>query len=139
MSEIWMCVAAMALASLPAAHAQRHEINLSRSCITIHVGKAGLFSAFGHEHEIRAPVAAGEIDASQNPRVEIEVKSAELKVVDRDVSTADRESIQETMLSPVVLDSKKYPEIRFRSTAIKKLESKRWRVTGDLTLHGQTH
>jgi polyisoprenoid-binding protein YceI len=105
----------------------------------IHVGKAGLFSAFGHEHEISAPIAAGEVDASSRPRVEIQVKSGEMKVVDADVSSADRARIQQTMLSPAVLDSKKYPDIRFRSTAFKKVEPKRWLVTGELTLHGETH
>jgi polyisoprenoid-binding protein YceI len=136
-NSIW--VAALALASFPAALAQSHPINTARSTMKIHVGKAGLFSAFGHEHEISAPIASGEIDASGRPRVDIQVKSGQMKVMDAEASSSDRTRIQQTMLSPAVLDSEKYPEIRFRSTAFKKVESKRWLVTGELTLHGQTH
>jgi polyisoprenoid-binding protein YceI len=139
LSRTSICVAAFALASFPPALAQAHPINTSRSTMKIHVGKAGLFSAFGHEHEISAPIAAGEIDASSRPRVEIQVKSGQMKVLDAQGPSADRARIEQTMLSPAVLDSKKYPYIRFRSTAFKKVEPKRWLVTGELTLHGQTH
>jgi len=144
LSRTSICVAAFALASFPPALAQAHPVNTSRSTMTIRVGKAGLFSAFGHEHQISAPIARGEIDASgqssiNHPRVEIQVKSGEMKVLDAEASSADRARIQQTMLSPAVLDSKKYPDIRFRSTTFKKVESKRWLVTGELTLHGQTH
>lgn len=136
-TSIWL--AAFALASFTPVLAQSHPINTSRSTMKIHVGKAGLFSAFGHEHEISAPIASGEIDASDHPRVDIQVKSGQMKVMDAETSSADRARIQQTMLSPAVLDSEKYPEIRFRSTGFKKVESKRWLVTGELTLHGQTH
>jgi polyisoprenoid-binding protein YceI len=37
-----------------------------------------------------------------------------------------------------VLDSGKYPDITFRSTAIESAGADRWTVTGRLTIHGQT-
>jgi polyisoprenoid-binding protein YceI len=43
------------------------------------------------------------------------------------------------MLGPKVLDSARFPEIHFRSSAVEPAGNGRWSVTGDLTLHGQTH
>ena len=61
-----------------------------------------------------------------------------MRVMDKDVSEKDRAEIQETMLGPKVLDAGRFPEIRFRSTAVEPAGAGRWTVRGDLTLHGQT-
>jgi polyisoprenoid-binding protein YceI len=37
-----------------------------------------------------------------------------------------------------VLDSERFPEIRFRSTGVEPLGEGRWTVLGDLTIHGET-
>ena len=52
------------LASPYALSAGEHAIDPLRSKITIHVGKTGLFSAAGHEHEVSAPITEGAIDDS---------------------------------------------------------------------------
>ena len=43
------------------------------------------------------------------------------------------------MLGPQVLDSAKYPEIRFESDTVEPAENGHWKAIGKLTLHGQTH
>jgi polyisoprenoid-binding protein YceI len=106
-----------------------------KSMITIHVGKTGMFSGFGHNHTVTAPVSRATIDP-KNPSVEIVVISKELKVVDTEVSDSDRAKIQSTMLGPDVLDSDKYPEIRFKSTRIQQTSPQHYQVTGTLALHG---
>jgi polyisoprenoid-binding protein YceI len=50
-----------------------------------------------------------------------------------------RAEVQKNMHSPAVLDSVKYPEIKFRSTTAALAGPNAWNVTGNLTLHGQTH
>ena len=123
---------------LPAA-AQVRAIDPARSTVTVHVGKTGMFSAFGHEHEVRGPVAQGTVNASSaDPKVELTVHSAELKVLDPDIKESDRAEIQATMLGPKVLDVARFPEIRFRSTRIERA-GEGWKIEGELTLHGQTH
>ena len=57
---------ALALISV-CALADERPIDTEHSKITIHVGKSGLFSAAGHEHEVSAPIAEGEIDAATGP------------------------------------------------------------------------
>jgi len=37
------------------------------------------------------------------------------------------------------LDATKYPEITFSSTSIEKVDDETVKITGDLTLHGETH
>jgi polyisoprenoid-binding protein YceI len=127
------------LASLPI-YAQPKPIDTAHSVITIHVGKSGFFSAFGHNHEVRAPIAQGTIDENTSrPAIEFRVNSRELKVLDPDVKAHERAEVQKTMLGPEVLDSEKFPEILFHSTSIEKVGDAKWKVAGELTLHGQTH
>ena len=112
-------------------------IDIGKSVMTVRVFKAGLFSAFGHEHEISAPIQQGSFTEG-NPWVELTVDARKLRVMDKDVSDKDRAEIQQTMLGPKVLDSEKYPEIRFRSTRVDRLGEDKWIVHGDLTVRGQT-
>lgn len=46
---------------------------------------------------------------------------------------------EELAQAPRFLNSAQYPEITFRSTQIEAVAPDKWRVTGDLTLVGQTH
>jgi polyisoprenoid-binding protein YceI len=112
-------------------------IDTEKSVMTVRVFKSGLFSAFGHEHEISAPIQAGSFTEG-NPSVELAVDARQMRVMDKDVSDKDRAEIQQTMLGPTVLDSEKFLEIRFRSTQVDRLGESKWIVHGDLTIHGQT-
>ena len=111
---------------------ERH-IDSANSAITIHVGKAGLFSAAGHEHEVSAPIEQGTLDDSGAGRVSFLVKSARLTVQPE----SDQAKVQSTMQSDV-LQSAKYPEIKFESTSVRSTGSGIWSVTGNLALHGTT-
>src|SRR3984893_13432730 len=113
-------------------------IDTQKSMMTVRVFKSGLFSAFGHEHEISALIRQGRFDEAE-PSVELTVDAGNMRVMDKDVTEKDRAEIQKTMLGPKVLDTGRFPEIRFRSTAVERTGENRWTVRGDLTLHGQTH
>lgn len=114
------------------------EIDSEKSVMTVHVLKAGVFSAFGHEHQISAPIQQGKFSETGSS-VELTVDARKMKVEDKDVSDKDRAEIQEAMLGPKVLDTAQFPEIRFRSTTVESAGGDRWKVQGNLTLHGQTH
>src|SRR6266446_4904889 len=137
----WLFAAALAaplmLWAADATPAKEKEIDRQKSAITVRVFKSGLFSAFGHEHEISAPIQHGtlnEIDHS----VELVVDARHMRVMDKDVSEKDRAEIQETMLGAKVLDAAQFPEIRFHAAAVERASEGGWTVRGDLTLHGQT-
>jgi polyisoprenoid-binding protein YceI len=113
-------------------------IDTQRSVLTVRVYKAGAFSAFGHEHAIRAPIQNGSFDEDKRS-VEFVVDTGTLRVVDSGVSEKDRADIQSTMVGPKVLNTSEFREIRFHSTEVSGSGESRWTVHGDLTLHGQTH
>jgi polyisoprenoid-binding protein YceI len=130
-------LAAAVLAWATAASAQQHAINTRNSVLTVRVFKAGVFSAFGHDHEIAAPIAAGTADTTAH-HVELRVDAAALRVRDPNISDKDRSEIQQTMLGAEVLDVEHHPEIVFRSTAVEPAGASSWTMRGSLTLHGQT-
>ena len=131
-------MAAPLLAVIAVAAAQDTPIDVQRSTITIHVGKAGLFSAAGHDHTINAPLSSGTIRESPSPRVEFTVETAKMTVKpDPKVDAKTQAEIQKD-LEEMTLETRKFPEITFRSSRIEKLAEGQWKVEGDLSLHGVT-
>jgi len=135
-TKILLAVAIVTLAFL-CVSAEARDIDTGKSVLTVRVYKSGLFSAFAHDHEIRAPIHSGSFD-EQKRTVEFTVKSADLKVLDPDGSDSERSQVQHTMEGPKVLDPEKFPEMSFHSTSIEAAGPGKWHVQGDLTLHGQT-
>jgi polyisoprenoid-binding protein YceI len=113
-------------------------IDSVHSSLKIRVSKTGLFSAFAHNHEVDAPIESGEVTAAERPSVELRVDARKLHVLDPELSADTRAEIQKTMLGPQVLDTERYPEIHFHSTAVESQGIDRWLVSGNLDLHGQT-
>ena len=131
-----LCLAAQ-LGSSAAGLAGPRPIDTTKSAMTVRVYKAGVLSAFGHDHEIAAPIASGTVDAAAH-RVELRCNAAALRVRDTNASEKDRAEIQQTMLGPEVLDAGRNPEIVFKSTGAQEKGAGAWTVRGDLTLHGET-
>jgi polyisoprenoid-binding protein YceI len=115
----------------------QRAIDTRNSTLTVRVYKAGALSAFGHDHEIAAPIAEGAADTAAH-EVRLRVRAGTLAVRDAKASEKDRDEIQKTMLGPAVLDAGRFPEIEFHSTALEPAGENAWRVSGDLTLHGET-
>ena len=127
----------MSLALPLAASAQPHQIDVHHSVLTVHVYKEGVFSAFGHDHEIAGEISAGSVDTAAK-HVEWHANAASLRVRDPNVSEKDRDEVQKNMVGPDVLDVEHNPEIAFKSTSAEPMGPDGWSVRGDLTLHGQT-
>jgi polyisoprenoid-binding protein YceI len=118
------------------AAAQDSAIDVQRSTVTIHVGKSGMLSAAGHDHTIIAPISSGTIQESQAPSVQFTIAAAKMSVQpDPKVDAKTQAQIQKDM-EEMTLDTKKFPEITFRSSRIEKLAEGQWKVQGDLSLHG---
>ncbi|MGH9559573.1 MAG: YceI family protein [Bryobacteraceae bacterium] len=113
-------------------------IDTQRSSITVHVGKAGLFSFAGHEHLVNAPISSGEIVEGNSPRIEFTIETAKMTVKpDPKIDAKTQAQIQKDM-DEMTLEPARYPRIIFHSTRVEKSGADRWRVTGDLSLHGVT-
>ena len=99
--------------------AQERAIDVKRSTITVHVGKAGLFSVAGHEHWVEAPISSGLVNES-GPKTHHDA------IVDRlraRVRTLEPAGVAGDFLARLATDA----------DATDGLEA-----TGTLTLHGAT-
>jgi len=131
-------LSAVSLVCVLGVSAQQHNIDTQKSTLTILVGKTGVFSGLGHEHELRAPIHSGTADTGPHPAVEMHVDARALRVIGKDEPEKDRVEVQKTMLGPEVLDSERYQEIVFKSTGADAGAEGRWTLRGNLTLRGQT-
>jgi polyisoprenoid-binding protein YceI len=101
--------------------------------------KEGLLSPVAHDLRIRATEILVEVDGAS---VSARIAAAGLRVVSAmrgdhevpELSPKDKREIEET-LREKVLDARRFPEIRFRSTAIREADSVA-RIEGALLLHG---
>jgi len=130
--------AAFILNTGASAQAPRRPIDTARSTLTVFVYKSGLFSAFGDDHVITAPVARGWLADPPSAAVEVSVRAADLRVTDPKLAADRRAEVQAKMLSADVLDVEKFPDITFASTSIEAAGADRWNVAGRLTLHGRS-
>jgi len=121
----------------PGLWAQSLPIDTQRSTLTIRVFKSGLFSAFADNHELQAPISEGWVDETKR-EVSLVIEAKQLKVLDPGLPPEKRAEVQSRMLGPEVLDSGKFPQIRFRSSNVEEVNQGSFRVRGDLSLHGQT-
>jgi polyisoprenoid-binding protein YceI len=108
----------------------------------IHVGTAGLFGAFAHDHSIEAQKVVGcaSVDPQdlQRSSVKLEFPAANIRVIDPKESEKDRAEVQKTMDTEVLRVSE-YPRVTFESTAIERAgEANKFRVHGNLTIRGKT-
>lgn len=146
MASRWSAAATLIAATLAArgASARTYEVVASRSSAMIHVGKAGLFKGFGHEHDITVTTMSGRVDfAPADPamsRVSLAFEAPSLRVVPDGGPPKDVAKVQETMLGPDVLDAAHHPRILFtsRSCAVQTATESAIaaQVIGDLDLHG---
>ncbi|HKB10680.1 MAG TPA: YceI family protein [Vicinamibacterales bacterium] len=119
-------------------HADAAAIDVAQSQLTIAVSKSGFFSAFADNHVIRAPIAQGSLSAAAPPSVAITVHARDLQVLDPSLAADKRQEVQTRMLGPEVLDVDTYPQITFSSKTVESTGADRWRIEGDLSLHGKT-
>jgi polyisoprenoid-binding protein YceI len=113
--------------------ADQKQIDAEHSTLTIHVGKSGLLAAAGHEHTVTAPIADGTIDNGSTANVNFRVEAARLTVLPEEHQSEIQHTMQER-----VLETARFPEIRFVSDKVQSTGAGRWDVSGMLTLHGET-
>src|SRR6266567_6000960 len=75
--KIWLGTAIVV--ALGTARAEQQAIDIQKSVVTVRVYKAGVFSAFGHDHEIAAPITRGSADTAAH-HVELRINAAALRV-----------------------------------------------------------
>jgi polyisoprenoid-binding protein YceI len=128
-----------------AAATRTFAVDSSASSVMVHVGKTGVGSFAGHEHDVAAPALRGQVvaDLEDLPRssVDIEANARAMRVTG-DEPAQDARKVQQTMSGAKVLDVGRFPIIRFRSREVtgKRVSPDRYdlSVAGELSLHGAT-
>jgi polyisoprenoid-binding protein YceI len=113
-------------------------VDVQHSKLTVFVYKSGMFSAFADNHVISAPIASGTIATTPSAAIELVVNTTDLVPLDPDLDQAKRGEVRTRMLGADVLDTARFPTIKFASTAIESTGAGRWNVSGSLTIHGVT-
>ncbi len=126
-----------------------YKIVTAESSLSVFVAKAGLFSAFAHDHNIGVKSFSGSVTVPESGpatlvggALALDIEAKSLTVLDQKVSDKDRAEITSSMHN-AVLESEKYPKITFKSASVSGLKqmgenSYSFTVNGDLTLHGTT-
>lgn len=145
-SLLLLALLALWPATVSSGQSRTYRIVTSESSLWVFVEKAGLLSAFAHNHEIGVKSWSGSVTLPDNgvaaASAQFEVDAKSLVVLDKKVSDKDRTEIFNSMHREV-LESEKYPRIVFRSvsiTGVAKSGENRYGFTlnGDLSLHGTT-
>ncbi|MBK7874663.1 MAG: YceI family protein [Planctomycetes bacterium] len=137
----------------PARATVAYALDPAKSSLLVRTGSAGLFSAFGHDHELGAKTFSAHFDVDERDvfrsKVAFTVDATSFHVVDKE-SADDAKEIEANMNNGV-LESARFPKIEFASTGLalrqgepaerglaafagKEVEVT---LTGELTLHGQ--
>lgn len=117
--------------------AATYTIDASKSKLEVTTGKAGLFKAAGHIHQVRAGAFTGEVQADPakpaGARVALTIDAASLKILDPEASEKDRATSQSNMEGDKTLDIAQFTTIKFVS---KKVEVKPRQDSFDVTIDG---
>ncbi len=131
-SKLGIALAAMGLLTLvrPAiADTTEWALDGSHSRVGFSVSHLVVSTVSGRFKQVSGKVALDEANLT-NSQVEISIK---VDSVDTDEAKRD-----EHLKSPDFFDAKKFPTIAFKSTKIVKAGANKYKVTGDLTIHGIT-
>lgn len=128
------------------------KLDAAQSGLHARTFKDGVASGLAHDHVIEATEIDGKLTVDPaDPStfaVDITVQTASLKAdeprlrhkygLDGEIDADDRETIEEHMKDEDQLDVKRFPTIRFVSTAVKQIAPGKYSVEGKLTLRGKT-
>jgi polyisoprenoid-binding protein YceI len=123
-----------------------YRVDSGKSRITVHVGRAGLFSFAGHEHVVISTAVEGQVIARAEDvsaaRVELRFATSGLKVSGKGEPPEDVPQVQSRMEGGEVLDIVRFPEATYTSRHVTGKASGPGHFTltieGDFTLRGMT-
>jgi len=111
-----------AAASLPADEREALSVDATASRVVIHLGRTGLLKFLGHDHEIAAPIAGGQVEVVEGDparsSVRLRFEARRLAIVAGSEPAGDVPKVEERMRGEEVLDVARYPEIVFASSSV---------------------
>ena len=119
--------AAITLLVSSLASAQTYNIDPIHSSILFKINHANTANFYGRFNK-----AAGGVTINEGAVTDLMV------TVDAQSVDSNNKARDEHLMGPDFFDTKQFPDITFKSTAVKKIDDTTSEVTGNLTLHGTT-
>lgn len=111
-----------------AAAAGTYKLDPVHSFVAFKIGHMNVSETLGLFNKVSGDLVLGKTGAESSVNIKVDAGS---------VFTANKKR-DDHLKSPDFLNVAQFPEITFKSTAIESLGDDRYKVTGDLTLHGVT-
>ena len=106
-----------------------YRIDPGHSTILFSAKRMGVVNVYGRFNEFSGSLSVDDANPA-NSSIELEIKSAS---VDSNSERRDNH-----LRSPDFFNATQFPTVTFKSTEVARIGDDRYRVTGDLTLHGVT-
>jgi polyisoprenoid-binding protein YceI len=119
------------IAAVTVAAAETYEVDPAHSFVLFrcrNVAQAGAVFVYGRFTDIKGTLIVDKDPAKSSVTITVNADSLDTGVPDRD----------KHLKSPDFLNTKQFPTITFKSQRIQAIGKNRYRVTGNLTLHGVT-
>jgi polyisoprenoid-binding protein YceI len=124
-----LLILSLSLCSVIAVHAQKWAMDKAHSNVGFTITHMMLSEVDGSFNEIDATVTSSKADLSDAVfEFTAQVASVDTRIERRDTH----------LKSADFFDAEKYPTIKFKSTSFKKVEGKKWKMTGNLTIKDVT-
>jgi len=129
--SVWSAFVGVMLLAAFASAADTYEVDPVHSFAIFrcrNLGQAGAVFIYGRFNDVKGTIVVDKDPAKSSVNININADSIDTGVPDRD----------NHLKSPDFLNTKQFPTITFKSRKIQAIGKDRYRVTGDLTLHGVT-
>jgi polyisoprenoid-binding protein YceI len=129
--SVWLAFVGVMLLAALASAADTYEVDPVHSFVIFrcrNLGQAGAVFIYGRFNDVKGTIVVDKDPAKSSVNITINADSIDTGVPDRD----------NHLKSPDFLNTKQFPTITFKSRKIQAIGKDRYRVTGDLTLHGIT-
>jgi len=151
-SIVPLCIFVVSFFDSPfAAAGTRLEVDPTKSDILAVARRDGVLSFLAHDHAILATKWTTDVclhsDTRAKVKVRVETNSLLIDTsdalakanVESKISSSDRNSLQQKLMSARFLNAAQFPVISFESSSVQKQSASQWIMTGQFNLHGVSH